>query len=106
MNGIGLAATLDGLKTLLHHLKKILKPGGHILFDSSDVKYIYAHQKLPAHYYGEIDYRYEYRGNFSEWFTWLYVDELMMKQIALQCGFNMQLLEKGKSGQYLARLTL
>lgn len=33
MNGIGLA----GLKQLLFALKNILKPGGHILCDSSDV---------------------------------------------------------------------
>ncbi|SFP69527.1 class I SAM-dependent methyltransferase [Parafilimonas terrae] len=106
MNGIGLAGTLNGLQILLHHLKQLLKPGGHILFDSSDVKYMYAPKKFPAHYYGEIDYRYEYRGNFSAWFKWLYADQLTMQSIASHCGFTMEVLEEDDSGQYFGRLML
>ncbi len=106
MNGIGLAGTLKELQILLHHLKNILKPGGHILFDSSDVQYMFWQKNLPGHYYGEIDYRYEYRGKFSEWFKWLYVDQSTMKQIANQCGFKMEVMEKDAFGQYLGRLTI
>lgn len=106
MNGIGLAGTLDGLQILLHHLKQLLKPGGHILFDSSDVKYMYDPKKFPAHYYGEIDYRYEYRGKISDWFKWLYVDQSTMQLVASHCGFTMEVLEEDESGQYLGRLIL
>ncbi len=106
MNGIGLAGTLDGLQILLHHLKQLLKPGGHILFDSSDIKYLFVEKESPLHYYGEIDYRYEYRGKISDWFKWLYVDQSTMQSIASQCGFTMEVLEEDESGQYLGRLIL
>ncbi|MGN6213428.1 methyltransferase domain-containing protein [Parafilimonas sp.] len=106
MNGIGLAGTLDGLQILLHHLKQLLKPGGHIIFDSSDIQYLFIKKERPAHYYGEIDYRYEYRGKISDWFKWLYVDQSTMQLVASQCGFTMEVLEEDASGQYLGRLIL
>lgn len=106
MNGIGLAGTLDGLQTLLIHLKQLLKPGGHIIFDSSDIQYLFVKKERPAHYYGEIDYRYAYRGKISGWFKWLYVDALTMQAIARDCGFIMEVLEEDASGQYLGRLVM
>ena len=37
MNGIGFVGNLDGLDRFLAHCKLLLKPGGQILFDSSDL---------------------------------------------------------------------
>ncbi|MFD0749401.1 class I SAM-dependent methyltransferase [Mucilaginibacter calamicampi] len=105
MNGIGLAGTLVRLKQLLLHFKNLLNPDGQILFDSSDVAYLY-NSDLPAdHYYGEIAYQYAYKGVRSEWFKWLYVDEKTMTGIASDCGFDMEVLLEDEFGQYLARLT-
>ena len=105
MNGIGLAETLDGLRKLLQSLKHILHPQGQVLFDSSDVSYLYKDENFPTHYYGEIDYEYAYKGQYSGWFQWLYIDQLTLSAIAFQAGFQMQLLFEDEHQQYLARLT-
>src|SRR5690606_15317368 len=54
MNGIGIAGTVDGLKTVLHHAKTLLSIGGQLLFDSSDIAYLYADGTVgqPMAYYG------------------------------------------------------
>ena len=41
MNGIGLAGSLGALTRFFSHLKLLLKPGGQILLDSSDIIYMY-----------------------------------------------------------------
>ena len=105
MNGMGIAGTLNGLEKLLHALTRILKPAAHILFDSSEVHYLYEQLNLPQHYYGEIDYRYEYNCKFSNWFKWLYIDKLTMQQSAVQCGFKLNILMEDKDDLYLGRLT-
>ena len=105
MNGIGLAGTIDSLQKLLPTFKKILKPGGQVLFDSSDVAYLFKADNFPLqHYYGEIDYEYVYREQYSGWFKWLYVDKQTMQKVALKAGFAMQFLFEDEHDQYLARL--
>lgn len=106
MNGIGLAGTLDKLQELLLHLKSLLNPGGQILFDTSDISYLYEdHPKPPDSYYGEIWYQYEYEKQTNDWFQWLYVDEVTMQNVASASGYNMDVLVEDELGQYLARLT-
>jgi SAM-dependent methyltransferase len=105
MNGIGLAGTIERLKILLHHLKGLLKPDGQILFDSSDVAYLYEGNPPDGAYYGEITYQYAYKKVRSDWFNWLYVDEHTMASLASECGFDMEILLEDEFGQYLARLT-
>lgn len=104
MNGIGLAGTIENLKHLLLHFKTLLKPNGQILFDSSDVAYLYKNDPPTGHYYGEIAYQYAYKKVRSEWFNWLYVDEHVMASLAANCGFEMEVLLEDEFGQYLARL--
>ncbi|MCC8426140.1 bifunctional 2-polyprenyl-6-hydroxyphenol methylase/3-demethylubiquinol 3-O-methyltransferase UbiG [Mucilaginibacter sp. UR6-11] len=105
MNGIGLAGTIAGLKKLLLHLKTLLNDDGQILFDSSDIAYLYEGKLPAAGYYGEIQYQYSYKKNKTEWFNWLYVDEQTLKQVALETGFNLEVLIEDEHGQYLTRLT-
>lgn len=107
MNGIGLAGTLTGLTRLLQQLKMLLQPGGQLLFDSSDVTYLYE-GKIPADepYYGEISYQYDYKGQKTEWFKWLYIDEKKLTEIAVAEGWDMEVLYEDEHGQYLSRLTI
>jgi SAM-dependent methyltransferase len=105
MNGIGLAGTIDGLKELLKHLSALLNPGGQIMFDSSDVAYVYEGKLPETGYYGEIWYQYEYNKQTTDWFKWLYVDEQTMLGIARETGFTMDVLLEDEFGQYLTRLT-
>ena len=107
MNGIGLANTITGLKRFLQHAKQLLLPGGQLLFDSSDVAYIYEGKPLPKQrYYGEIAYRYQYKKQKTDWFTWLYIDKKLLKQIAVAEGYIVKFLEEDEYGQFLVRLKL
>ncbi len=106
MNGIGLAGTLEKLQELLLHLKNLLNPGGQIIFDTSDISYLYEdHPKPSDNYYGEIWYQYEYEKQTNDWFQWLYVDEVTMQVVANASGYQMDVLLEDELGQYLARLT-
>ena len=106
MNGIGFCQYLDEVERFLHHAKTLLAPKGQLLFDSSDVSYLYeGHPYEDDGYYGEIDYQYEYKGKKGDWFTWIYVDRKLMKEMAENCGYKMEVLFDDGSDQYLARLT-
>jgi hypothetical protein len=62
MNGMGLTGTLSRLRIFLQHTSKLLKPGDQLIFDSSDVAYVYNnHFPDLKKYYGEIVYKYQYK---------------------------------------------
>jgi SAM-dependent methyltransferase len=105
MNGVGLAGTIARLKLLLTHFHTLLNSGGQILFDSSDIAYLYEGKLPEGAYYGEISYQYEYNRQKTDWFKWLYVDEQTMQTIATEAGFKLEVLLEDEFGQYLARLT-
>ena len=107
MNGIGLVKTISGLQHFLQHAKQLLLPGGQLLFDSSDVAYIYEGKPMPSqHYYGEVAYRYQYKKQKTDWFTWLYIDKKLLKQVAVAEGYAVKILAEDEYGQYLVRLKL
>ncbi|GGH77670.1 SAM-dependent methyltransferase [Filimonas zeae] len=106
MNGIGLAGTVDGLRKLLQHLKLLLAPGGQLLFDSSDIAYLYEGNIPAGAYYGEIAYQYEYRKEKTDWFKWLYIDRQLLETVATEEGWKVELLFEDDYDQYVARLTL
>jgi SAM-dependent methyltransferase len=107
MNGIGIAGNLSVLNTFLDRAKLLLNKGGQLLFDSSDIAYLYD-GKLPDNgkYYGELNYQYEYKGQITEWFPWLYVDEKTLEAILTEAGWDMEVLLEDEFQQYLVRLTL
>lgn len=105
MNGIGLTGTIDGLVNFLRKAKTLLNPGGSLLFDSSDISYLYDDTELPREkYYGEISFRYEYKRQFGDWFNWLYIDAGLLKTISAREGWYMELLFDDGMDQYLVRL--
>lgn len=107
MNGIGLVQNVEGLHLFLQQAKTLLYKNGQLLFDSSDVAYLYENG-IPQldHYYGEIECCYEYRRQKSTWFSWLYIDQGTLTRIASQEGWETEILFIDESDQYLARLTL
>jgi SAM-dependent methyltransferase len=108
MNGIGLCGSMEGLQQFLIKAKKLIKKGGQLLFDSSDVAYLYEDgEPMPENrYYGEIDCCYEYRRQKSDWFSWLYIDRDTLRTTAEAQGWRMELLMEDETGQYLVRLSL
>ncbi|MEH0154704.1 class I SAM-dependent methyltransferase [Limibacter armeniacum] len=112
MNGIGLVGTLDGLKHFLEHVKTLLKPGGQLIFDSSDIIYLYQDDDgsylidIAGEYYGQLEYWMEYGEAKGDKFGWLYVSFPVMEEYANEAGFNAEVLYTGDHHDYLARLTL
>lgn len=112
MNGLGLAGTLDGLPRWLERCRRLLAPGGQVLADSSDLRYLFEDEDgqlvdLPDdRYYGEVDYTFSYRGERGRPFRWLYVDFDTLAGAARACGFRAELLARGEHYDYLARLTV
>ncbi|MCX2478607.1 class I SAM-dependent methyltransferase [Pedobacter sp. MC2016-15] len=107
MNGIGLTGTVEGFKTFINHAKTLLNEGGQLLFDSSDITYLYEDTEKPTDkYYGEVSYQYEYQGEKGEWFNWIYIDPILLKQIARESGWECHLLFDDGQDQYLAEMRL
>ncbi len=80
MNGIGIAGKLSNLETTLAHAKSLLNPGGRILCDSSDIRYLYEEEDgslwmdLNTEYHGNFRFQMKYKKEKGPWFDWLYVD--------------------------------
>ncbi len=106
MNGIGLVGTIDGLRLFLQHAKNLLLPGGQLLFDSSDIAYLYESNIPKGKYYGEVLYAYHYKHIKSGWFSWLYIDKKTLTKIAVEEGWEMQVLFEDGFDQYLAKLSI
>lgn len=106
MNGIGVAGDMARLKALLRHGQSLLRSGGQLLFDSSDITYLYADGSVPRPqgYYGEIQYQYEYNGRKSPRFGWLYIDQNTLIQLAHAEGWVVQVLYEDENDQYLVRM--
>ncbi len=109
MNGIGISGTLSNLKKSLQHTYDLLNNDGILLFDSSDIKYLFEDDEggfwidLTNEYYGNFQFKMRYKDHETEWFPWLYVDFDTMKEIAEKTGFSVKLLYE-KDHQYLAKL--
>ena len=112
MNGVGLAGTLDGLEPFFSKLKSLLKDGGQILLDSSDIIYMFEDDEdggywIPdnVNYYGEVSFEMEYKKEKSESFPWLYVDYNTLQRAANYSNLTCELVMEGEHYDYLARLT-
>jgi len=111
MNGIGIAGTLSNLKFTLSHAISLLEPNGKIIFDSSDISYLYEDEEggmwmdLNNEYYGNFKFQMTYKTEQSEWFDWLYVDFNTMKDIAESLHLKVELLYNDDNA-YLVMLSL
>lgn len=105
MNGIGLCGTLEGLDQFLLKAESLLNLGGQILFDSSDIQYMYAYTRKPSFYYGQVECAYQYGKEITPWFHWLYVDFSTLRKRALTLGWKAEFLFEDDHYQYLAKLT-
>lgn len=109
MNGIGLAGRVEKLPEFLRKARELLNPGGQVLFDSSDIIYMFdpdeTDTSIPS-YYGEVVFQVQYGKQKSEPFPWLYIDFACMRKIAEENGFSCELVRKGDHYDYLAKLSL
>ena len=112
MNGSGIIGRVDNFGTFFQRMKLLLNSGGCILMDSSDLRYLFEDEDgsfvvdLAADYYGQLDFRMQYKQIKGEAFDWLYVDFNTLSLYASQYGFKAELVKEGSHYDYLARLTL
>lgn len=113
MNGIGLAGDLQSLPKLLNHAKSLLKDGGKIICDSTDVRYFYEDDDgsvwidLNASYFGNFKFKMTYKKHCSNWFKWLYVDFESLSNCASDAGLDCSLIVENKDEKtYLAELKI
>ena len=110
MNGIGICGTLDRLPFLLDFCKEILNENGQIIFDSSDIDYIYLEKdgsrliNLNSDYYGEVTYKLRYKKTVGKAFNWVFIDPETVKNIADQSGFMFRKIADGPHYDYLGTL--
>lgn len=110
MNGIGLFGNLEGLDLFLSKLGNLLEKDGELIFDSSDLSYLYSEEEMELElmeglrYYGEIEFQMEYIGKRSDPFNWLYIDFDELEKRAAKYNFKAEILMEGDNLQYLARI--
>ena len=112
MNGSGIIGKLENMGAFFTKMKQILNPGGCIYMDSSDLRYLFEDEDgsflmdLAGDYYGEIDYRMQYKQVRGEVFDWLYVDFQTLSFYAEANGFKSELVQEGEHYDYLACLKM
>lgn len=112
MNGSGIIGKLEHLGDFFQRMKLLLRHGGCVLMDSSDLKYLFEEEDgsylidLAGDYYGEIDFRMQYKQVKGDTFDWLYIDFDTLSLYASQYGFKAEMVEESSHYAYLAKLTL
>jgi SAM-dependent methyltransferase len=113
MNGIGLAETLDGLRRFFDDVRRLIRRGGQILADSTDVRVRMdpeagrtgALERPDGRYVGELHFQLEFEGQKGPPFAQLYVDAITLQREAAAAGWSCEIVqEPDVYGNYLARL--
>lgn len=94
MNGIGIVERVERLPLFFEKAAGLLKKGGKVIVDSSDLLYLYCNEDgeitldLNGDYYGELSYRMDFAKYQGEWFKWLFVDQTTLSDVAQRHGFT------------------
>ena len=112
MNGSGIIGKLENMGAFFTKMKQLLNPGGCIYMDSSDLRYLFEDEDgsflidLAGGYYGEIDFRMQYKQVKGEPFDWLYIDFQTLSYYANENGFKAEMVKEGEHYDYLACLKM
>ena len=112
MNGSGIIGKLENMGAFFTKMKQLLNPTGCIYMDSSDLRYLFEDEDgsflidLAGGYYGEIDFRMQYKQIKGEPFDWLYVDFQTLSYYANENGFKAEMVKEGEHYDYLACLKM
>ena len=113
MNGIGLVGNLGGLRRFFDTASKLLNPHGKLLFDSVDLREFLDRKEILSResgsdrkYFGEVKYRFNYKGETGSEFSWLYIDPDLLDEVAFESGWRIDAIYPHKDGHYLAQLSI
>ena len=110
MNGSGIIGNMEGMEQFFYRMKQLLKPGGTIYLDSSDLKYLFEEEDgsflidVAGDYYGIVDFQMQYKQVKGDSFDWLYIDFDTLSYYAEQYGFSAEIVCQGDHYDYLARI--
>lgn len=111
MNGSGIIGKLENLPDFFRKMKLLLRPGGCVLMDSSNLSYLFEEEDgsividLAGNYYGEVDFQMQYKNVKGDSFDWLYIDFQTLSLYAAENGFTAELVKEGTHYDYLAKLS-
>jgi SAM-dependent methyltransferase len=114
MNGLGLTETLPGLRRFFSEARRLVRSGGQVLADSTDVRMWLdveagrtgALERPDGRYVGELHFQVEYEGKKGEPFPQLWVDPATLRRYAGEEGWGCEIVcDPDEYGNYLARLT-
>lgn len=112
MNGSGIIGNIEGMERFFLRMKQLLKVGGSIYMDSSDLKYLFEEEDgsylidVAGDYYGIVDFRMQYKQVKGDTFDWLYIDFDTLAYYAEQYGFCAEVVSQGEHYDYLAVLRI
>ncbi|HEX3235849.1 MAG TPA: class I SAM-dependent methyltransferase [Gemmatimonadales bacterium] len=114
MNGFGLAETLAGLPRFLRKMRRLVRPDGQLIADSTDVRVRMdpeagrtgSLRRADGRYIGELHFQLEFGGRKGPPFAQLYVDQETLGRHADETGWQCEIISPpDEYGHYLARLT-
>lgn len=111
MNGAGIVGKIDNLAYFFQTIKRLLAPGGCLLMDSSDLRYLFEDEEgnldidPEDDYYGEVDFSMKYKNVKGHSFDWLYIDYQTLCLHAAQNGFKAEKIREGEHYDYLAKIS-
>jgi SAM-dependent methyltransferase len=114
MNGLGLAETLSGLPRFLRKMRRLVRPDGQLIADSTDVRVRMDPEarrsgslmRSDGRYIGELHFQLEFGGRKGTPFAQLYVDPETLGRHADETGWKSEIVSApDQYGHYLARLT-
>ncbi len=111
MNGLGMAKSPEGLQHFLTKMKSLLNQNGKIIFDAADISHLheskgFINTQYNNNYYGIVSYQFEYCGNLGKSFQWLFVDKVLLFEIAESLDLEVTILMEDRQFGYSAVLNL
>ncbi len=112
MNGIGVTASIENLGTFLDLIRDLLNPGGQLLFDSTNLIYLYSNDQGEARidlnndYFGQVQFRMEYDDFFTGQFSWIYIDFDTLAGMAEEKDLKAEKIMEGENYHYLGRISI
>ena len=95
---IGIVQNLGGLARFLKHLEELLTHNGQLITDSIDSRNSedesyrkYTQGKIAKGCYaGERTLRFEYKDQVSDWFEWMHIDPVTLRQYVDDAGYSIK----------------
>ncbi|MEN8163248.1 MAG: class I SAM-dependent methyltransferase [Acidobacteriota bacterium] len=113
MNGIGLAGSHEGLQQLFGSFRRLLRPGGRVIFDAAGLDAAVhkdefeelSDMAIGRPQLGEVFFRLTFDDLEGSWYPWLFPTSTMMAEAARDAGFECTIIGRGARGAFLVELT-